>query len=281
MEPWRYGGRWALVTGASAGIGRVFADRLAARGMSLVLTARREARLHELAEELRSRYDTRTAVIAADLARPGEATRLWTGATAGRPIDLLVNNAGLGARGRFDAVPLARHLEILQVDCGAVLELAHLALQDMRGRRAGGIINVSSMTAFQPVPLMASYAASKAFVLSLSEALWAENAGDGVRVLAVCPGRTPTEFQAIAGTGSAEGAFGFRAPEEVVETALRAFERGRSHAVPGVENLLASWLVRAVPRSYLTRAMKAVVKRVWRGEEAEPHAAVPPHRPGL
>ena len=232
--------------------------------MDLVLTARRGPRLTELAEELGSRYGVRTATVAADLSQPGEARRLWAEASAGRSIDLLVNNAGFGIKGRFDDVPLERHLELIQVNCVAVVELTHLALVAMRERGGGGIINVASMTAFQPIPSFASYAASKAFVLSLSEALWAENAPAGIRVLGLCPGRTPTEFQAIAGTGSAEGAFGARSTECVVDAALRAFERGRSYEVPGLENLLASWVVRVLPRSLVTKAMKAVVKRIWR-----------------
>jgi uncharacterized protein len=261
MERWEYRGRWALVTGASAGIGRVFARSLAARGMRLVLTARREDRLRELAAELERDHGAEVVAVPLDLGSPSAPAELWREATAGRAIHLLVNNAGFGAQGRFDQVPLERQLEMLQVNCGALLELCHLALPAMRDARAGGIINVSSIAAFQPVPQLATYAASKAFVLSLSEALWVENRPRGVRVLALCPGRTPTEFQEVAGTGTAEGAFGFRTPEQVVESGLTAMERGRSYDVPGLENLAATWAVRALPRSSVTRAMKRVMKR--------------------
>src|SRR5690606_16613909 len=160
----------------------------------------------------------------------------------------------------FADVDLQRHLDILEVNCTAPMELAHLALQAMRPRRAGGIINVSSIAAFQPVPTLATYAAAKAFILSLSEALWIEAHGDNIRVPALCPGRTPTEFQQVAGTGSAEGAFGYRTPEQVVDAGLRAFERGRSYVVPGWENFFATYLTRALPKGTVTRAMRRVVR---------------------
>ncbi len=265
MKPWTWRGRWALVTGASAGLGRVFAEKLAARGCHLVLTARRADRLGELADGLRDTHDVQTVIIPADLLVDGEPARIWREAAAdGREIHLLVNNAGFGAQGAFHDTDLQRHLDILRVNCGALTELAHLALGPMRARGEGGIINVASVASFQPVPRLASYAAAKAYVLSLSEALWAENRDTGVRVTALCPGRTPTEFQRVAGTGSAEGAFGFRTPEQVVEAGLAGFERGSPTVVPGFENLAATWVVRAMPRSALTRVMKTVVRRFWK-----------------
>jgi short-subunit dehydrogenase len=143
------------------------------------------------------------------------------------------------------------------------MELCHLAIRDMRLRQYGGIINVASIASFQPVPMLATYGASKAFVLSLSEALWVENRRDGIRVLALCPGRTPTEFQQVAGTGTAEGAFGFRTPEQVIDAGIRAFESAKSYEVPGFENLMATWVARALPRGTVTRAMKRVMRRYW------------------
>ncbi|MEX2581929.1 MAG: SDR family oxidoreductase [Gemmatimonadota bacterium] len=262
-ESWNYGAGYSLVTGASAGIGAVFAERLAAKGSHLVLTARRLDRLEELAERLRTDHGVQVSVVAADLAEPDAAERLWNEASADRTVNLLVNNAGFGAQGRFEEVDLQRHRDIVQVNCTAPMDLAYLALREMRPRGLGGIINVSSIAAFQPVPQLATYAASKAFVLLLSEALWAENHDAGIRVLALCPGRTPTEFQEVAGTGSAEGAFGFRTPAKVVDAALDAFEDGRSYVVPGLENLAATWAVRALPRSSVVRAMKAVARRMW------------------
>jgi short-subunit dehydrogenase len=261
MSPWSYRGRRALVTGASAGLGEEFARRLAARGAYLVISARRRERLEALAGALRREHGVPVEVVPADLSLPGEAARLWREASAGGAVDLLVNNAGFGAQGRFDELPLERQMEMLALDCGAVLELAHHALRSMRARGEGGILNVASIASFQPVPGLATYAAAKAFVLSLSEALWAENRDAGVRVLALCPGRTPTEFQAVAGTGSTEGAIGVRTPAQVVEAGLEALLAGKSYVVPGLENHLASWLARLAPRSLVTRALKRLVRR--------------------
>lgn len=262
MKRWDYRDSWALVTGASAGLGALFADRLARRGSHLVLSARRVERLEALAGELRSAHGVQVEVAPADLAQPGAATALWERANQDHPIDLLVNNAGFGAQGRFEEVELQRHVDLIQVNCTALLELAHLAIREMRPRRRGGIINLASIASFQPVPLLASYAASKAFVLHLSEALWVENRSAGIRVLALCPGRTPTEFQEVAGSGSTEGAFGVRTPEEVVDAGLRAFEAGKSYLVPGLENLAVSWLTRAMPRTLLLKAMRSVARRL-------------------
>lgn len=261
MNPWSYRGRWALVTGASAGIGAEFARQLAAKQMSLVISARRTDRLEALAADLRDRWAIQVVVEPADLASPGEPRRLWEVATEGRTIDLLVNNAGFGAGGRFDALPIDRQLAMVTLNCTSVMELAHAALPGMRRRGEGGIINVASIAAYQPVPQIATYAATKAFVLSLSEALWAENRGVGVRVLALCPGRTPTEFQAIAGTGSAAESFGARQPDAVVAAALRALEKGRISVVPGLENRIASIAGRLTPRHLLTTVVGPIIKR--------------------
>lgn len=263
MKPWQYRDRWALVTGASAGLGAEMADALARRGTSLVLTARRTDRLEALAARLSAEHGVEVRTITADLALPGEAARVWAEASSPTPIDLLINNAGFGAQGSFHEVPLERHRTMLELNCGALLELSHLAIPGMRDRGFGGIINLASIAAFQPVPLLASYAASKAFVLLLSEALWAENREHGIRVLALCPGRTPTEFQEVAGTGSVEDAFGYRTPAQVIAAGLKAFEAGRSYEVPGGENLLATWVARALPRSFVTKTMKRLVGRVY------------------
>jgi short-subunit dehydrogenase len=259
--PWTYRGRWALITGASAGLGEAFAGELARRGMNLVLTARREDRLRQIGAALTAEHGIQVRSVPADLADRASLDALWHTASQGRSIDLLVNNAGFGAQGFFTEIPAARQAEMLDVNCIAVLRLAHLALGEMTGRRDGGIINVASIAAFQPVPTLATYAATKAFVLSLSRALHEEARGSGVRVLALCPGRTPTEFQRIAGTGPVDRAFGLRSPEAVVRSALAAFERDHAYAVPGVENYLASWLTRLLPGSAVTRLLKRLVQR--------------------
>lgn len=260
MKEWSYRGGRALVTGASAGLGAEFAAQLAARGMDLVLAARRRERLESLAAELRE-GGVAVEVVAVDLLEPGAPGRLWREATARRPIDLLVNNAGFGAQGRFDEIDLERQRDMVALNCTALLELAHAALATMRPRGSGAIINVASIAAHQPVPYLATYAASKSFVLSLSQALWAENRSAGVRVLALSPGRTPTEFQRIAGTGDPTDSFGVREPGEVVAAALRALERGEVEVVPGAANALATGLGRLVPRALLLRLLGPAIRR--------------------
>lgn len=270
MKRWSYGGRWALITGASAGLGAEFARQLAARGMSLVLSARRTDRLDALGAQLRKDHGVAVRIEPADLAAEGEPLRLWRAAAAGPPIDLLVNNAGFGAQGRFDQVAAERHSAMVQVNCTALLELAHAALVDMRARGEGGIINVASIAAFQPVPQLATYAATKAFVLSLSEALWAESRGAGVRVVALCPGRTPTEFQQVAGSGDPRGSWGVRSPEEVVSAGLRGLEKGSISVVPGFENQVKTLAGRLAPRALLTRMLGAFVERRSRRGQVDP-----------
>lgn len=262
MKPWRYDRRWALVTGASAGLGEQFARQLAARGSNLILTARREDRLRGLAEELQRAHGIHASALAADLLDPAAADRLWADASAIAPIDLLVNNAGFGAQGWFTNVDPATHAAMVQVNCIAPMQLAHHAIAAMRPRRDGGIINVASIAAFQPVPRMATYAATKAFLLSLSESLWTENEAEGIRILALCPGITPTEFQQVAGTGQAEGSFGFRTAEQVVAAGLQAFDKGSTYEVPGWENFAAISAARLLPRGRATRLTKKIVKRI-------------------
>jgi uncharacterized protein len=248
-----YRGRWAMVTGASMGIGEAFAWALAERGMNVVLCARSEDRLQALAQRIRTETGVRTQVVAADLSVRGAAAEAWARATEGRDIHLLVNNAGFGLHGRFDALPLDRQAEMVSLNCIAVLELAHRALGPMRGRGAGGIVNVASVVAFQPVPWLAAYAATKAFVLSLSEALAEENRGSGVRILCVSPGPTPSGFQETAGTSVKDGQPGVLQPREVVDAALAALDAGKTQVAPGMMNRLATVLGRLLPLPAVTR----------------------------
>ncbi|HEY7768920.1 SDR family oxidoreductase [Longimicrobium sp.] len=257
-----YRGQWALVTGASMGIGEAFARALAARGMNLVLCARSADRLQALGDALRREHGIGTQVVAADLAVPGAAARAWEQASSAHPIHLLVNNAGFGLRGRFHELPRERQGEMVSLNCTALLELAHLALGEMRGRGVGGIINVASIVAFQPVPSMAAYAATKAFVLSLSESLAVENRDAGVRVTALCPGPTPSGFQAVAGTRVYEGQPGYLTPEQVVAGGLEAFDAGKSHVVPGAANRAATLFGRLLPLGVAARIALRVNQRV-------------------
>jgi uncharacterized protein len=262
MQRWEYRDRWALVTGASAGLGESFARALAARGMHLVLTARREDRLRALAEELGRAHGIRTEVVALDLGESGAAVELWRRAAEDREIHLLVNNAGFGIQGRFDESERERQVGMMTLNCTALVELCHLALPPMRARGEGGILNVASAAAFQPMPTLAAYAASKAFVLHFSEALWQENRAAGVRVHALCPGRVPTEFQQVAGTGVVtDRTPGVRTPEQVVAAGLRGLEKGESYSIPGVVNYLNSFSASLLPRQFLVTALGRLIKR--------------------
>ena len=234
---------------------------LASRGMHVVLCARSAERMEEIAREVRDAHGVRTAVVAADLARQGEPARAWAAAQEGRFIHLLVNNAGFGAVGRFDALPRERQREMVDLNCGALLELAHLALGAMRPRGEGGIVNVASVVSFQPVPHKAAYAATKAFVLSLSEALAEENRASGVRVLALCPGPTRTGFQAVAGSRVEAGQPGELPADRVVAAALDALDAGKTHVVPGAANRAASLVARLLPLRTAARLARRIDER--------------------
>jgi short-subunit dehydrogenase len=185
----------ALITGASSGIGADLARRFAQEGHDLVLTARREARLQELAGELKAAFGTRTTVIAMDIGQPGAAQALFDAVRAKNiAIDVLVNNAGLLTRGPFTDVALQDQMNLLQVNVVAPTALAHLFLQPMLARNSGRILNVCSLSGFQPTPRIATYAAGKAYLMSLSEALWSETRNTGVTVTALCPGFTKTDM---------------------------------------------------------------------------------------
>ncbi|WP_244227799.1 SDR family NAD(P)-dependent oxidoreductase, partial [Corallococcus aberystwythensis] len=243
-----YAGHRALVTGASSGLGEVFARELAARGMDLVLVARSEDRMRTLAEELSKAHNIQAEVIALDLGREGAGRELHARCQEkGLRVDLLVNNAGFGTHGAFDAAPFARQHEQVMLNVTSLVDTSHLFLPDMLARGMGGILNVASIAGFQPVPYMAIYAASKAFVLSFTEALFEETRERGVRVLALCPGPVRTAFFDVVGTQQA--AVGPMATaEEVVLRALKALDQGRASVVPGWRNWLQANLTRFTPR---------------------------------
>ncbi len=198
MERWR--GKWALITGASAGIGLALAAQLAAGGTNLILTARRRERLEVLADRLTRQNGVCIQVFPADLTLPAAPEQLFAFTESQRiVVDLLINNAGFGSYGRFYTSNRVRQLEMLQVNVAAVVALTHLYLPRMIERRRGDILIVASTAAFQGLPYLATYAATKAFDLLFAEALAEEVRGYGIRVCALCPGPTATEFQAVAG----------------------------------------------------------------------------------
>jgi len=237
----------ALVTGASAGIGVEFARQLAARGYDLVLVARRSDRLEALAAELRA-ADPALAVrvIAKDLAAPDTAGAI-SGELAhdGVAIDLLVNNAGHGLIGTFVKQSPENAASQIAVNVAALVALTHAFLPAMIARKRGGVINVASTASFQAVPNMAVYGATKAFVLSFSEAVHEEVRHTGVKVLALCPGATATEFFTVAGEWKQSGPV--RTSADVVRTALRAFERNEAFVIDGPANRILASFASFVP----------------------------------
>lgn len=245
----RYADEWALVTGASSGIGREFARQLAARGMHLVLTARREDLLEELGSELDTRHGTKTLIIAGDLAEDSFPQTLSEKIREqGISLQLLVNNAGVGHVGAIQEADVARMTKIVQLNIKALTELTYRYLPEMLERGEGAIINVASVAAFQPVAYMPVYAASKAFVLHFTEALWAETRDEGVTVMALCPGTTQTEFFQTAGVGGWLKKHRSQTAEQVVKAALRGLRKRRQYLVSGWTNYLLSLAVRLGPR---------------------------------
>ncbi|CRK61690.1 short-chain dehydrogenase/reductase SDR [Alloactinosynnema sp. L-07] len=218
-------GGLTLVTGASAGIGAEFARRLAGRGSDLVIVARREDRLKVLAAEIEAAHGVAVTVLPCDLADPGAAAYL-AGELRGRGLRLtgLVNNAGFATSGPFVGEDAARLRAEIAVDVVAMVELTSAFINDLDASGRGVLVNVASMAAYTPVPRMAVYGAAKAFVLSFTEALWQEHRGTGLRVLALSPGATRTEFFDIAGPQAATGGR-LHTPDRVVETALRTLDR--------------------------------------------------------
>jgi short-subunit dehydrogenase len=247
------GVRRAVVTGASSGIGLAFARALAARGERLVLVARREERLCALADELGGAE--RALVVPLDLSRKDAGQALEDHLRErGVEVDLLVNNAGVGHTGPFHEEPLDRTLAMIDLNVRAAVELTRRFLPGMVARGRGRIVNVVSTSAFQPVPWLNVYAASKAFLLSFTEALANELAGTGVRVQALCPGLTESEFQQVAGTDKVPFNKTPAMPAEAVaERSLRALERGTLRVVPGWRNRLLTASQRLVPRALVRR----------------------------
>jgi short-subunit dehydrogenase len=243
-----------LITGASAGLGVEFARQCRARGDTLVLVARRRDRLEALAAELGQSH-----VLAADLGEPGAAARLFGDVAAlGLEVETLINNAGFGLTGRFAELDLGRQLEMIGLNVRALTELCHIALPPMLERGKGGILNVASTAAFQAGPYSAVYYASKAYVLSLSEALHEEAKGRGVHVSALCPGPTATEFFEVA--GSPDGKLAKRAtdPKAVVAVGLAGLAKNKAIVIPGGANRAGAFASRLLPRS----TMRGIVAKL-------------------
>jgi short-subunit dehydrogenase len=254
---WR--SKWALITGASAGIGVALANELAAGGTNLVLTARRQERLEELARALETKHHIKTAVFAADLAEVTAPEKIHD-FTREKNLDiqLLINNAGFGAYGELHTVDPRRLLDMVQVNCSTVVYLTRLFLPAMVERRSGDILILASTASFQAVPYISTYAATKAFDLFLAEGLAEEMKPYGINVCALCPGSTESEFHVVAGQErfmrKAETA------EKVARTGLAALAAGKSFVISGLGNYLGAWGERLVPRRMVTRIAGNIFK---------------------
>ena len=244
-------GRTALITGASSGLGKEFARRLAGRGSHLVLVARRGDLLEQQATALRSEFGVRVTVIARDLEQPGAAAELHGALDAqGISISTLINNAGFATYNALIAEDPRRIVAEVRLNVEAVVELSRVFLPDLLRDASGALVNLASTAAFQPLPGMAVYGASKAFVLSFTQAVAHETRGSGLSVLALCPGATRTEFFEVVGTDAA-AVGSYQTAEQVVTTALKALDRRRtpSYVVSGVGNKVSAFLADSVPRS--------------------------------
>ncbi|MFN8571062.1 MAG: SDR family oxidoreductase [Gemmatimonadaceae bacterium] len=251
----------AIITGASSGIGTDLAEHLAKAGYDLVLVARRQERLSELATKLTAVYGVHCQPLVADLAQVAECDRLLEQLQPDQArVAILVNNAGFGSHGYFHEVPLERDLEMIDVNCRALTHLIKGVLPWMLAQKRGRILNVASVAAFQPGPLMAVYYASKAYVLSLSEALSNECQGTGVTVTASCPGPTVTEFTRAAGIAPHARTSGAppMSSADVARLSFEAMMAGKRVVVTGLRNRLVVLASRLLPRGYVLRTVRAI-----------------------
>jgi short-subunit dehydrogenase len=253
----------ALVTGASGGIGEELARLFAADGHDLVLVARSRDKLTRLAEELKAKHGVAARVLAADLVRDEAPQEIFEELSAdGVTVDALVNNAGVGTYGLFAETDLQSELDLLQVNIVALTHLSKLFLPGMMARRRGYLMNVASTAAFQPGPLMAVYYASKAYVLSLSEALANECEGTGVRISALCPGPTETGFVAAAGMGDSK--LFDRAVMDARTVAVEGYRgllAGKTIVIPGLRNNLLARSIGFFPRGLVTKVVRGIQEK--------------------
>src|SRR5829696_6626671 len=249
-----------LITGASSGIGAAFARKLSARGRNVLLVARSEDKLIALCNELGRLTSIRAQYLALDLQQPDAGSQLLEETQKrGLEIEMLINNAGFGSMGEFVKLDLEHELDMIQLNVRSLVDLTHRFLGPMRERKRGTIINVASTAAFQAVPYMATYAATKAFVLSFSEAVAEENRAHGIHVMALCPGVTETNFFQASGMDRPPMRT-IQTAEEVVDTALRGLARQKSLVISGWTNWLTVEAERIAPRSVVTKVAARVLR---------------------
>lgn len=258
--------RTALITGASSGIGATFAAALALRGIDLILVARSADKLKALARQLQREHGIEATVITADLSVPGSGASLAAKvAKRGLTVDLLINNAGFGQAGAFHENDAARDQQMIALNIAAVVDIAHAFLPVMLKRGGGALINVASLAGFQPTPYMAVYGATKAFVLSFSESLWAEYRRKGIDVLAVCPGPVDTPFFEATGKGESlrrtVPKSTMLTAQQVVDASLAALSARKSFVVPGAMLKIMSALPRIVPRRWMATGAARAMRR--------------------
>lgn len=250
-----------LITGASSGIGEAFARKLAAENHNLVLVARNEKKLHELCDELMLKHKIIAHYIAADLTDSTADKRIFEETeTHKMEVDWLINNAGFGSMSDFAEENLERNLEMISLNVMALVALTHRYLQKMRERKNGVIINVSSSASFQPIPYMATYAATKAFVTSFSEAIAEENRAFNIKILACCPGATATNFFDAAGMSEPFSVKGVQTPEQVVEETLRAVKTRKSRIITGWMNWTVAHVANIAPNSLVTKSIASQLR---------------------
>ncbi len=259
----QYVGRTALITGASSGIGEAFARELASRQMNLVLVARSEDKLQAIATQLRDRHSISVEVITADLSREGASSQVYKEVQSRQlHVDLLVNNAAFGTHGTFESISPDRNHRQVMLNVVSVVDLTHAFIPDMLAKGEGSIINIGSTAAFYPLPRQAVYAASKAFVLSFSEALWSEYRKRGIKVLALCPGATNTNFFNTMGR---DVVMGKHSPQQVVRVGLSALEGDRHYVIPGFKNSFESNILpRLLPRAALATLVDIISQRAFK-----------------
>jgi uncharacterized protein len=251
----------ALVTGASSGIGVALATELARRGHALTLVARRADRLREMAAEIGGEHGVRVEWVAADLTDASDRDRVPAEvAERGQVVDLLVNDAGMGTSGRFHELPIEKEIQLIRLNVEAMVALCGAFLPGMVERGSGGVLNVASVSGFMPVPQQATYSASKAFVLTFTEALTIDLHGTGVTATALCPGPVKTEFQGVADADDFASKLPkplWISPEDVAEQALKGLEKGSRVVTPGIGNRVSGAFSRATPNAVLLRVLRS------------------------
>ena len=260
--------KYTLITGASSGIGEAFAHRLAVDGRNLFLVARSEDRLRSLCDELKQKHKVDAQFFAIDLSGPDADKTLYEETDRrGLEVDMLINNAGFGSAGDFADLDITKELQMIELNCRALIGLTHRYLQPMRERGSGTIVNVSSAAGFQPIPFMATYAATKAFVSSFSEAIAEENAPLGIHVLTLCPGSTKTNFFEASKIDRAIQVKGQQTVEQVVDTAMSALKSKKRKVVSGIANKVGALMGYIVPNAISSRVMGRALRGRYQKEQ--------------